>query len=198
MRHLATDSRKALNELIQRIVVFQVVKQRLYWNPCAAENRGAPEDFRIDCYQRLISHGIILSQTLHRVNSGALVGPAIFLINLFEQLPQILKHGVFFVRARAIGDKELLAQVQCLSLHYSGTKPIPYRSQELISVPLIFCRVPCVINRSHIELIERYFRVPIELRDRIRDQPVLREEDQIVGRTCNNLASRLSPHAGAG
>ena len=30
---------------------------------------------------------------------------------LFEQLPQILKHGVFFVRARAIGDKELLAQV---------------------------------------------------------------------------------------
>ena len=42
-------------------------------------------------------------------------------------------------------------------------------------------RVPCVINRSHIELIERYFRVPIELRDRIRDQPVLREEDQIVG-----------------
>src|SRR6266498_5258635 len=100
---------------------------------------------------------------------------------LFEQLPQILKHGLFFVRARAIGDKELLAQVQCLSLHCSGTKPIPYRSQESISVPLIFCRVPCDINRSHIELIERYFRVPIELRDRIRDQPVLREEDQIVG-----------------
>src|ERR1041385_3245463 len=36
---------------------------------------------------------------------------------LFEQLPQILKHDVFFVRARAIGDKELLAQVQCFSLH---------------------------------------------------------------------------------
>jgi len=64
----------------------------------------------------------------------------------------------------------------------SGTKPIPYRSQESISVPLIFCRVPCVINRSHIELIERLLRVPIELRDRIRViQPVLREEDQIVG-----------------
>jgi hypothetical protein len=30
--------------------------------------------------------------------------------NLFEELPQILKHGVFFVRARAIGDKELLVQ----------------------------------------------------------------------------------------
>ena len=70
MRHLATDSRKALNELIQRIVVFQVLKQRLYWNPCTAENRRAPEDFRIDCYQRLISHGIMLSQMLHRVNSG--------------------------------------------------------------------------------------------------------------------------------
>jgi hypothetical protein len=28
---------------------------------------------------------------------------------LFEQLPQILKHGVFFVGVRAIGDKELLA-----------------------------------------------------------------------------------------
>src|SRR5437868_14075317 len=68
--------------------------------------------------------------------------------NLFEQLLQILKHGVFFFRARAIGNKELLAQVQCLSLHCSGTKPIPYRSQELISVPLIFSRVPCVTNRS--------------------------------------------------
>src|SRR5207248_11546156 len=100
---------------------------------------------------------------------------------LFEQLPQILKHGVFFVRARAISEKELLAQVQRLSLHCSGTKPIPYRSQELVSVPLIFSRVPCVANRSHIEPIERYFRLPIELRDRIRDQPVLREEDQIVG-----------------
>jgi hypothetical protein len=42
-----------------------------------------------------------------------------------------LKHGVFFVRARAIGEGELLAQVQCLSLHCSGTKPTPYRSQEL-------------------------------------------------------------------
>src|SRR5437016_4984539 len=101
--------------------------------------------------------------------------------DLFEQLPQILKHCVFFVGARAIGEEELLAQVQCLCLHCSGTKPVPYRSQESISVPLIFCRVPCVINRSHIELIERHFRVPIELRDRIRNQPVLREEDQIVG-----------------
>jgi hypothetical protein len=41
------------------------------------------------------------------------------------------KHVLFFVRARAISDKELPAQVQCLSLHCSGTKPIPYRSQEL-------------------------------------------------------------------
>jgi hypothetical protein len=37
--------------------------------------------------------------------------------NLFEQLLQILKHGVFFVRLRAIGEEEFLAQVQCLSLH---------------------------------------------------------------------------------
>src|SRR5438067_1434608 len=44
--------------------------------------------------------------------------------NLFEQRPQILKHGVFFVRARALGKKELLAQVQCLSLHYRGIKPV--------------------------------------------------------------------------
>src|SRR5256884_3492931 len=103
----------------------------------------------------------------------------ITLRDLFEQLPQILKHGVLFVRARAIGDKELLAQVQCLSLHCRGTKPILYRSQESISVHLTFTRVSCVTNRSRIELIERYFRVPIELRDRIGDQPVLREEDQI-------------------
>src|SRR6516162_1350600 len=75
---------------------------------------------------------------------------------LFEQLPQILKHGVFFVRARAIGDKELLARVQRSSVHSRGIKPVPYRSQELISVYLTFSRVPCVTNRSHIELIERY------------------------------------------
>src|SRR5882724_3215450 len=105
----------------------------------------------------------------------------ITLRDLFEQLPQILKHGVFFVRARAISEKELLAQVQCLSLHCSGTKPVPYPSQELISVPLIFSRGPCVIYRFRIELIERYFRLPVELRDGIGDNPVLREEDQIVG-----------------
>ena len=51
--------------------------------------------------------------------------------HLFEQLFQILKHGVFFVRVRAIGEKELLAQVQCLSLHCSGTQPVLYRNQEL-------------------------------------------------------------------
>src|SRR5882724_4315672 len=33
-------------------------------------------------------------------------------------------------RARAIGEKE----VQCLFLHCSGTEPVPYRSQESISV----------------------------------------------------------------
>ena len=31
--------------------------------------------------------------------------------NLFEQLPQILKHGVFFVRLRAVSEKELMAEV---------------------------------------------------------------------------------------
>ena len=144
----------------------------------------------------MLSFGVTRSVT--RISRSAASAAGITIWNLFEQLPQILKHGVFFVRARAIGEKELLAQVQCLSLHCRGTKPIPYRSQESISVPLIFCRVPCVINRSHIELIERYFRVPIELRDRIRYQPVLREEDQIVGVHSNSLASRLSPHAGAG
>src|SRR5438552_14322554 len=90
--------------------------------------------------------------------------------NLFEQLPQILKHDVFFVRARAIGEKELLAQIQCLSLHCGGIKPFPYRSEEFFSVPRILTRVPCVINRSHIELIERYCRVPVELRDRVGNQ----------------------------
>ena len=71
---------------------------------------------------------------------------------------QILKHGVFFVRARAIGEEELLAQAQCLSFHCSGIKPVPDRTQELISVQLTFSRVPCVTKRSRIELIERYFR----------------------------------------
>jgi hypothetical protein len=35
--------------------------------------------------------------------------------NLFEQLPQILKNIVFFVRARAIGHKELLAEAHTIS-----------------------------------------------------------------------------------
>ena len=46
--------------------------------------------------------------------------------NLFEQLPQILKHVLFFVRARAIGDKEFLAETQCFSLHRRGIKPVLY------------------------------------------------------------------------
>src|SRR5262249_6764038 len=100
--------------------------------------------------------------------------------NLFEQLPQILKHFVFFVRARAISEKELLAQVQCFPFHCRRIKPVLYRSQEFISVHLAFSGVPRVTNRSHSELIERRFRLPIELRDRVRDQPVLREHDQIV------------------
>ena len=97
---------------------------------------------------------------------------------LFEQLLQILKHGVFFLRARAIGEKELLDQVQCLSLRCGGIEPVPYGTQELISVHLTFSRVPRVTNRSRIKLIEWYpFRVPIEFPGGIGGQPVLREHD---------------------
>jgi hypothetical protein len=60
-----------------------------------------------------------------------------------------LKHCVFFLRAGAIGEKELLAKLQCLSLYCRGSKPIPYRSQESISVPLIFCRVPIVTTSAN-------------------------------------------------
>jgi hypothetical protein len=42
--------------------------------------------------------------------------------NLFEELFQVLKHNVFFVRAHAISEKELLAQVQCSSFHCRGIK----------------------------------------------------------------------------
>ena len=70
---------------------------------------------------------------------------------LSEQLPQILKH-FFFVRARAISEKELLARIQCFFLHRRGIKPVPYRTQELISVHLTFSRVPCVISQSRIEV----------------------------------------------
>jgi hypothetical protein len=52
-----------------------------------------------------------------------------------------LKCVVFFVRLRAIGDKELLAQVQCLCLYCIGIKSVPYRTQEFISVPFILSRV---------------------------------------------------------
>src|SRR6266566_10118965 len=92
--------------------------------------------------------------------------------NLFEQLHQILKHGVFFVGARAIGDKELLAQVQCLSLHCSGTKPIPYRSQESISVSLIFLSRSGKLLPSYFLLLTLfmhavgYFRVTDSLRSK--------------------------------
>jgi hypothetical protein len=112
-----------------------------------------------------ICEGILESSSKKRsfrraaeTNTPAACGPRNAQIrNLFEQGPQILDQGVFFVSKRAIGDKELLAQVQCLYLHSRGFKPVAYPTQELIFVPLIFSRVPCVINRSHIELIERYF-----------------------------------------
>src|SRR6476620_5399872 len=93
----------------------------------------------------------------------------------------MLKHYVFFVRLRAIGEKELLAQVQCLCLYCVSTKPIADRTQEFISVHLTFSRVSCVTNRSRVELIKRYcFGVPLELGDRIRDQSVFLEHDQVV------------------
>ena len=93
----------------------------------------------------------------------------------------MLKHNVFFVRLRAIGEKELLAQIQCLCLYRIGTKPIADRTQEFISVHLTFSRVPCVTNRSRVKLIERYcFRVPLELRDRIRDQRVCLEQLEML------------------
>jgi len=57
----------------------------------------------------------------------------------------MLKHDVFFVRLRAIGEKELLAQVQCLCLYCIDTKPIADRTQEFISVYLTSL-VPCVIS----------------------------------------------------
>src|SRR5437762_8263461 len=145
--------------------------------PIADSSRFSPQ--RTRSTQR---HGPFVDFSAASVTS-AVNGPKKFAIArcLFEQLSQILKHGVFFVRLRAIGEKELLAQVQCLSLHCPGIKSIPYRTQEFISVHLAFSRIPCVTNRSRIELIEWYFRVPIELRDRVRDQPVLGEHDQVIG-----------------
>ena len=44
--------------------------------------------------------------------------------NLFEQLPQILKHFLFFIGARAISEKEILAEVQCLSLYCRGIESV--------------------------------------------------------------------------
>jgi len=53
----------------------------------------------------------------------------------------MLKHGVFFLRARAIGEKELLARVQCLSLHCSGTKPVLYPAKIPLCTPDSLSRV---------------------------------------------------------
>ena len=100
---------------------------------------------------------------------------------LFEQRPQILKHFVFFLRLRAIGEEEFLAQVQRFSSHCRGIKPVLYGTQEFIPVHLALSRVPRVTDRSHLELIEWRFGFPIEMLDRIRNQPVLCEHDQVVG-----------------
>jgi|RhiMetdeSRZDD1v2_1073273.scaffolds.fasta_scaffold191778_3 hypothetical protein len=40
--------------------------------------------------------------------------------NLFEQRLQILEDFVFFLRKRAIGEKELLAHIHCLSFQCRG------------------------------------------------------------------------------
>src|ERR1041385_1123037 len=100
---------------------------------------------------------------------------------LFEQRSQVLKHFVFFFRLRAVSEKEFLAQVQRFHSHCWSIKPVLYRTEEFISVYLAFSRVPCVTNRSDIELIERRLRFPIEFRDRICNQPVFRKHDQVVG-----------------
>src|SRR5581483_10396194 len=111
-------------------------------------------------------------------SSNITVGPVA--LNLFKQLPQILKDDFFFVRARTISEKKFLAQFHGSSFHTICIEPLLYRTQKLISVYLTFPRAPCVTDRSRIELIKRYSRVPTEPRDRIRNQPVLRKENQIV------------------
>ena len=77
--------------------------------------------------------------------TSAVNGPKKFAIArcLFEQLSKILKHGVFFVRSRAIGEKELLAQVPMLVLSLQRYRACPLSKQELISV---LSRSPCPLR----------------------------------------------------
>src|SRR5581483_9962541 len=71
-------------------------------------------------------------------SSNITVGPVA--LNLFKQLPQILKDDFFFVRARTISEKKFLAQFHGSSFHTIGIEPLLYRTQKLISVYLTFPR----------------------------------------------------------
>ena len=57
--------------------------------------RGAIRDSRIAAFANKLVWGL-------GTNGFSMADRGIW--NLFEQLPQILKHGVFYLRARAIGD----------------------------------------------------------------------------------------------
>lgn len=48
MRHLAADSWKALDEFIERVIIFQILEEGFHRDPCAGKNRCAAENFGID------------------------------------------------------------------------------------------------------------------------------------------------------
>ena len=56
MRHLTSNRRKTLNKLVQRIIVLQVLEERLYGNPGTSKNRRASQDFGINRDKRIGRH----------------------------------------------------------------------------------------------------------------------------------------------
>jgi hypothetical protein len=97
----------------------------------------------------------------------------------FQQLPQILKHASSSSERAPSATKSFWYRSNACPFT-AAVPSLSFRSQELFSVHRAFSRVPCVINRSESELIERYFRLPIELRDRVRNQPVRLEQLEIL------------------
>jgi hypothetical protein len=70
MRHLAANSWKALDEFIERVIIFQILKERFHRHSRAHKNRSAAENFGVNGDQRVCGHASSITDSCVRVNDS--------------------------------------------------------------------------------------------------------------------------------
>ena len=68
MRHLATNSWKARDEFIERVIIFQILKERFHGNSCARKNRRPTENLGVNGDERICGHVGSITDSGFRVN----------------------------------------------------------------------------------------------------------------------------------